>query len=311
MITAQTVVDRIRRQCGVGWRASEVDTFLAGKPEAEVKGIVTTYAPSLEVLHKAVASGKNMIIGLESPYWSRPASLVPETTSPTGLQEGPPGYRPLPTPGGGGASGPGQQISATDPLYREKRDYIAANNLIVYRFVENWTARQPDPALLALVKALGWDRTYRPPQGVPWATHNAAFVEIPRASLRATAQHVKRALKIGAIRVIGEPETRVGKAAVAHGISLLVDLERYFAEPGVDLVVMGEAIWENEGMQYVADLVASGQRKGLILLGQGGSREPGCGAMAAWLRSFVSEAPVEWIPTGDPTWMPADWGRTS
>ena len=86
---------------------------------------------------------------------------------------------------------------------------------------------------------------------------------------------------------------------------MLVDLERYFAEPGVDLVIMGEAIWENEGMQYVADIVAAGQKKGLILLGEANSQDPGCGEMATWLRSFVTEVPVEWIPAGDPAWMPA------
>jgi putative NIF3 family GTP cyclohydrolase 1 type 2 len=300
VITAETVVDRIRRQCGVGWRASDVDAFLAG--------IATTYAPSLEVLHKAVASGKNMIVSLESPYWSRPASMIPGTTSPTGLQEGPPGFRLVGSPAEGGT---GQQDRNDDPLLVEKRDYIGSNNLVIYRFVENWIARQPDPALGALVEALGWEKGYRPPQGAPWAAHNAAFVEVAPTTLRAMAQHIKKTLRIGAIRIIGEPDTRVGKAAVSHGISLLVDLERYFAEPGVDLVIMGEAIWENEGMQYVADLVASGQKKGLILLGQGASREPGCGAMAAWLRTFVSEAPVEWIPTGDPSWMPAQGGLTA
>ena len=313
-ITAQPIVDRIKQNLGAGWRDTPVDTFLAGNPDAEVKGIATTYAPSLEVLHKAVASGKNMIISLENPFWTRPASLTPGGTSPTGDQEGPPGYHSAvaaaaqgrggrgAAAAGGGRGGPSPE---SDPLYIEKRDYIAANHLIVYRFFENWNARQPDPQLGALVKALGWDKSYKPTDGVPWATRNAAFVQIPPATLKATAQNIKRTLKMGAIRVIGEPDTRVSKAAVSHGISLLVDLERYYAEPGVDLIVMGEAIWENEGMQYVADVVAAGQKKGLILLGEANSQEPGCGAMAAWIKSFVSEVPVEWIPAGDPCWMPS------
>ena len=304
-ITAQAVVDRIRRQCGVGWRDTEVDAFLTGKPQTEVKGIATTYAPSLEVLHKAVASGKNMVVSLESPFWLRPAALQPGGTSPSGDQEGPPGYHPAPAAPGQGGGPPGGPPQESDPLFREKRDYIAANNLVIYRFYENWTARQPDPQLGALIKALGWEKSYKPVRGVPWATRNAAFVSVPPATLKATAQYIKKTLKVGAIRIIGEADTRVSRAAVSHGNALLVDLERYFAEPGVDLVIMGEAIWENEGMQYVADIVASGQKKGLILLGQAVSQDPGCGAMAAWLRSFVSEAPVAWIPAGDPSWMPA------
>jgi repressor of nif and glnA expression len=35
---------------------------LTGNPGSDVKGIVTTCEPSLEVLHKAVAAGRNMII---------------------------------------------------------------------------------------------------------------------------------------------------------------------------------------------------------------------------------------------------------
>jgi hypothetical protein len=243
-----------------------------------------------------------MIVSLESPYWTRPASLLPGGTSPTGTQEGPPGYRPAPSDNAGGG---GAQSLESDALLIEKRGFITANNLIIYRFFENWRARQPDPQLGALLRATGWAKAARPTQSVPWATRNAAFVDIPPATLAATAQYLKKTLKVGAIRVIGEPATRVSKAAVSPGISLLVDLQRYFAEPGVDLVVMGEAIWENEGMQYVADLVASGQKKGLILLGEEVSQEPGCGEMAAWLRTFIQEAPVEWIPAGDPSWLPA------
>ena len=304
MPTAQAIIDRIRRECGAGWRESGIDAVVAGRPEAEVRGVATAYAPSLEVLEKAVASGRNMIVSLESPFWTRPDAMIPGMTSPTGTQDGPPGYRPLAAPPAPAAPGR-PEFRDDDPVLVAKRNYIAANNLVVYRFIDNWTARQPDPVLQALVGALGWGRSYRPAQGAPWATHGAAFVEIPPATLRATARVVKQRLKIGAIRIIGDPDMRVSKAAVSHGNALLVDLERYFAEPGVDLVLIGEAIWENEGMQYVADLVASGQKKGLILLGQEPSREPGCEAMAAWLRSFVLEVPVAWIPTGDARWAPA------
>lgn len=304
-ITAQAVIDRMRLACGTGWRTSEVDAVITGKPETDVRGVATCFAPSLEVLHKAVAAGKNMIVSLESPFWTRPAALTPGGTSPTGDQEGPPGYRPLPAaPGGGGGGAAASQDS--DALFREKRDYIAANNLIIYRFTQNWNARQPDPQLGALVKALGYDRGYRPTDGVPWAARGAAFVAIPPATLKTTAQSIKKTLKLGGgLRIVGNADTRVTKAAVKPGIALLVDVERYFAEPGVDLVIMGEAIWENEAMQYVADLVAAGQKKGLILLGQAASQDPGCGAMAAWIKSLVSEAPVDWIPTSDPSWMPA------
>src|SRR6516225_378636 len=70
-ITAQAVVNRIQKKFGPGWMPTPVDAFMAGDPGIEVTGIVTTYAPTLEVLKKAVASGKNMIISRENPYWVR------------------------------------------------------------------------------------------------------------------------------------------------------------------------------------------------------------------------------------------------
>src|SRR5258707_7894974 len=122
-ITAQSIVERIQQKLGSGWKDPSVDTFLAGNRESEVKGIVTTYAPSLEVLRKAVAGGKNMIVSRESPFWARGVA-----------------------PGGGGR---GKQPPSMDnnPIFQMKRDYIAANNLVVYRFFDNWNARQPDAQL--------------------------------------------------------------------------------------------------------------------------------------------------------------------
>jgi putative NIF3 family GTP cyclohydrolase 1 type 2 len=292
-ITAQAIVDRIQRKLGSGWKDTPVDTFLAGKPDTEVKGVVTTFAPSLEVLRKAVASGKNMIISRESPYWARDAAQLRPGTGGTG-------------PGGAGGEagrGPRQEAMDNDPVYRAKRDFIATNNLIVYRFFDNWGARPQDPQLEGLAKALGWDKYYKPSGGQPWASGNGYFA-IPHATLKETAQTIKKTLKMRSIRVGGDPNIRVTKAALSHGMYWIADLQRMLAEPGVDLVVVGEPQWENELSLYNFDLQAAGIKKGMIVLGQQVSEEPGCGEMAAWLKSFISEIPVEWIPTGEPAWMP-------
>jgi putative NIF3 family GTP cyclohydrolase 1 type 2 len=277
-ITAQAIVERIQQQLASVWKSPSTDSFLAGNRDSEVKGIVTTFAPSLEVLRKAVAGGKNLIVSRESPFWARPAA-----------------------PGGGGGRGPAPMDN--DPVYRMKRDYIAANNLIIYRLFDNWNARQPDAQLQGLARALGWEKYYQPSGGVPWGTNNGFFA-IPPASLKATAQNVKRTLQMKSIRVGGNPDIRVSKAALSHGMYTLADLRQLLAEPGVDLLVLGEPRWENELSLYNFDLDAAGIRKGMIVLGQQVSEEPGCGEMAVWLRSLVSEVPIEWIPAGEPSWMP-------
>jgi putative NIF3 family GTP cyclohydrolase 1 type 2 len=293
-ITAQAIVDRIKKTTGPGWKSTSVDAFLAGNPQSSVKGIVTTFAPSLEVLHKAVASGKNMIISRESPYWARDRAQI---------RPGSGGFGPDTQPAESGGAGGAPSSMDSDPAYRAKRDYIAANNLIVYRFFENWSARQPDPQLQGLARALGWEKNYKPAGGMPWATNNG-FFEIPPMTLKERAQNIKQTLKLNSIRVGGDPDIPVTKAALWHGMYWLADLQRMLAEPGVDLIVAGEPQWENELCLYNFDLHAAGVRKGLIILGQQASEEPGGGEMAAWLKSFISEVPVEWIRTGEPDWMP-------
>ncbi len=293
-ITAQSVVGRIQQKFGPAWKNTSVDAFVAGQPDSEVKGIVTTFAPSLDVLRKAVASGKNMIISRESPYWARAAAQIRPGTGGRG-----PGAAP---PEAGGA-GRGPASMDNDPVYRAKREYIEKNNLIVYRFFENWSARVPDPQLQGLAKALGWEKYYKPSGGEAWATANGFFA-IPPATLKETAQNVKKTLNMKSIRVGGDPNIRVSKAALWHGMYWIADLQRMLAEPGVDLMVVGEPQWENELCLYNFDLHAAGIKKGLIILGQEVSEEPGSGEMAAWLKTFVSEVPVEWIPAGEPSWMP-------
>ena len=172
-----------------------------------------------------------------------------------------------------------------DPTCRFKRDFIQSNNLVVWRFFDNWNARKPDAQLAGLARALGW-------------AGDSGYFPLSHATLKETAAHIKRTLKMKSMRIISDPNTRVTKAALSHGMYQVADLERHMEEPGVDLVVIGEPI-EWEASPYFADLVASGQKKGLIVLGQEVSEEPGCGEMANGLRSFLKDVPVEWIPTGE------------
>ena len=186
-----------------------------------------------------------------------------------------------------------------DPTFRAKSEYIAAHNLVVYRFFDNWNARQPDAQLQGLAKALGSEKNYKPSGGLPWTMPRASFSQQLHEDVK-----YQQAPKMKSIRVAGDPDITVHKAALLHGMYWLPDLQKALAEPGVDLVIAGEPQWENELCQYSFDLHAAGVRKGLILLGQQVSEEPGSGEMATWLKSFVKEVPVEWIPAGEPAWMP-------
>jgi putative NIF3 family GTP cyclohydrolase 1 type 2 len=181
------------------------------------------------------------------------------------------------------------QKLAGNPLFALKQEYIAKHGLVIYRLQDVWQARPVDAQLTGLAKALGWDR-YRAER---------IYYQLPPASLDTLARDVSTRLKIHAARVIGDPATKVTKVALTHGMIRTPELAKVLGEPGVDAVVIGEPV-EWEASPYFQDVIASGRKAGLIALGQEASEEPGCGEMAAWLKSFISEVPVEWIPAGEP-----------
>ena len=128
-------------------------------------------------------------------------------------------------------------------------------------------------------------------------------IRLPPLSLSALAAELKKTLgSRGGIRVIGDPETRVQTVALLPGSTPLA--AALDALPAVDVIVAGE-VREWESVEYARDVVASGQRKGLVLIGRIVSEEGGMGECARWLTTLVAEVPVRHIPAGDPYWSPS------
>src|SRR6266852_3692278 len=68
-ITARQVIKRIQKHVGVPWTEPTVDTFKAGDPDTAVKGIAVTMMATLDVLERAAASGKNLVITHEPTFY--------------------------------------------------------------------------------------------------------------------------------------------------------------------------------------------------------------------------------------------------
>jgi putative NIF3 family GTP cyclohydrolase 1 type 2 len=285
MIISQELMDRIQKNVGVPWQSQRSDGFsdgvLLGGEDTKVTGIVTTFTPTLEVLRRAVASGKNTIICREAPFYSRG-------------ERAPLFWRNSPVPP--------KEMTDNDPVCRAKREFISQNNVVIIRLVENWDARKTDSQLRGLARTLGWERFHAMTNKDVDEYHPFnVYFHLPESSLKELALSLTQKLKIRAVRVIGSPESIVRKAALTHGLLLVADVERIRRESTVDVVIAGDAV-EWEAAPYFQDLVAASKAKGLILLGQEASEEPGCGEMAAWLKGFISEVPIEWIPAGEPFW---------
>ena len=285
MISSQGLLDRIQKNVGVPWQSQRSDGFsdgiLFGSPDAAVTGIVTTYTPSMHVLRRAVTSGKNTIICREAPFYSR------GERAPLFWRNGP---------------APPKELIESDAVCPTKRDFISQNNLVMIRFFDNWDARPTDGQLRGLVRALGWEQFHTGAKnGTAEYNPRDVYFQLPWVSLASLAHNLKERLRIQAVRVIGDPEASVSKVALTHGLLLVADAERILSEPDVDVVVAGDAV-EWEAGPYFQDLVTAKRAKGLILLGDEASEEPGSGEVATWLKGFVNEVPIEWIPSGEPFW---------
>jgi len=61
---------------------------------------------------------------------------------------------------------------------------------------------------------------------------------------------------------------------------------------------------EWETVEYVADAVTEGKPKALIILGHIPSEQAGMEECARWLKTFVSEVPVEFVSDARAVWTP-------
>jgi hypothetical protein len=271
--TAQEVVNRIRKNLGAPWKADTVDTFKAGDPSTVVTGIVTTSLATIDVLRRAVQAGANMVITSGPTFYSRTDGPMP------------------PAGRGRGAAAP----PPPDPVYAAKNVFIKTNDLVVWRFSDHWRLRTPDPFAQGIIDALGWPQ--HPVGSIP------GHISVPAVTLDALVADVKAKLGArGGMRIIGNPRTRLQTIAVLPGT---VPIQAALTHlPKVDAIIAGE-IREWESSEYVRDAITAGRDKALILVGRTLSEDPGMNVCAQWLGTIVPEAPVRWLPAGDPYWRPA------
>jgi putative NIF3 family GTP cyclohydrolase 1 type 2 len=279
-VTAQEVVDRIKKNIGVDWKPETVDTFKAGDPSTAVTGIVTTALASLDALGSAVKAGANLIVTCEPTFFAKADTSTPPVRRGFG-------------PGSNGSATPPSPPPA-DPVFSAKDDFIRKHKLVVWRFSDHWRLRTPDPFAQGMVNVLGWSKFA--------AGSDSRHLSIQETSLDALVMHVKKSLKSrGGLRIVGDPQLRLRKVALLPGSTpIQASLE---ALPGADVIIAGE-VREWESVEYVRDTVALGGKKALILVGRIVSENPGMQVCAQWLKAIVPEVATTWVPVGDPYWRP-------
>ena len=183
-----------------------------------------------------------------------------------------------------------------DPVFQKKRDFIRDNNMIVFRFHDHWHRTQPDGISLGMKERLGWtDYEIRP---------NDLIFKLPTQSLQALADYLQERFQATSVRVVGPKDMEISKVGFSMGSPGSRAQIGILRMEEVEVLVGGGTL-EWETVEYVRDAQAQGRKKALILLGHANSEEAGMAYCAEWLKGFISEVPVQFIPAGDPFWTPA------
>jgi putative NIF3 family GTP cyclohydrolase 1 type 2 len=264
-LTAKQVAARIQSHVGIPWMVGTVDNFKAGNPDAQVTGIAVTMMATLDVLQRAAASGKNLVITHEPTFFNH-------LDAPDSLPQ-----------------------KENDAVLAAKRAFIAQHGLVIWRFHDHWHMRKPDGIEAGMVRALGWEK---------FQNHRDEHLFVlPETSVEKLAADLGKRLGVGVIRVVGDPGMKCTKVALAPGATGFANETRALESNDVETLVVGETV-EWETVEYVADAITEGKRKALIILGHISSEQAGMQECARWLKTFITEVPIEFFPTRDPFWSP-------
>ena len=183
-----------------------------------------------------------------------------------------------------------------DPIIEAKRKFIKDNKLIVWRFHDHIHRTEPDGIVAGMIELFGWKSLQ--------IQNEKLHFELPKPmSLQQFVNGLKGKFDNSAIRVIGDPQMQFTKFGFAPGASGSVMQMKMLQTQGIEVLIAGETR-EWETVEYVRDAKDMGRNKALILLGHCISEEAGMKYCSEWLKSFVNNVPIKFIPAGDPFWTP-------
>ena len=184
-------------------------------------------------------------------------------------------------------------VPEDDPVWAEKRAFIEKHGMVVWRFHDHWHMRKPDGIEAGNVHALGWEKFQR-------ADNQYLFV-IPQTTLKELAKQVSEKLGSSVVRVVGDPGMKITKVGFSPGAAGSQREIHSLEQDDVQVLMVGETR-EWETVEYAADAVSEGRKKALIVIGHIPSEQPGMEECARWLKGFVKDVPVEFVPARQPFW---------
>jgi putative NIF3 family GTP cyclohydrolase 1 type 2 len=254
---------------GTTAKEAPYEGFCAGDPALPVKRAACCFSPTVEVLRRAAAEKRTLVIAREHPFYTHGTFYASGTEA--ALKE--------------------------DPVARAKRELIASGGLVVYRLSSLWDQARPGAQATALASALDW----RPePAG---EARRDVVCRIPTTSLGALAARIERRLGARTVRGVGDRSLPVSRVAVLTGYVDVPTCAAATRDPQVNAVIAGDAC-EWEGAEYLKDVVDSGRKFGVLYAGFVATELPGTAVMARWLRSALPELDISLISVPEPARLP-------
>lgn len=263
--TAREVIAAIQEHVGIPWQKETVDTFKAGNPDTAVTGVAVTMMATMDVLQRAANQGRNLVITHEPTF-----------------------YNHLDVPDG---------MPESDPVWKEKREFIDKHGMVVWRFHDHWHRRNPDGILAGMVHTLGWEKYQQ--------EENPHLFTMPERTLEELAAELAKKLDSPVVRVVGEPGMKVTRIAFSPGSAGFVRETHALELERVEVLLVGETR-EWETVEYTADAVSEGRKKAMIVIGHVPSEQAGMEECARWLKTFVKNVPIEFVPAKQPFWTLAE-----
>ncbi|MDR1705697.1 MAG: Nif3-like dinuclear metal center hexameric protein [Clostridiales bacterium] len=275
-MTVQQVIDAIIKRADIPFKLERTcDVLICGNPTMEVKGIVTSFMATVDVIRQAHKLGANMIITHE-PTWFCGADDTDWLTD--------------------------------DPVYTEKKRLIEDTGIAIWRYHDHMHMRKPDEIYEGLDKELDWGQYARPgvektDKPIDFAADFGHYYDIPETTVRGLAEELKAKLGLVKTRIVGSPDMACSRVGIlAGGGSLGLGDEKMPARAmgihGIHVMVCGD-VYEWTLPAYVNDAAQLGHRRALIIAGHERSEEWGMKHMAGWLRE-LAQAPVTFVDAKDP-----------
>jgi putative NIF3 family GTP cyclohydrolase 1 type 2 len=273
-MTPRELVERIKaRAAAMGTpepaRPSRRDTFKVGDPDITITGVATTGMSTFDVLRRALAAGRNMIITHEATFF--------RDDDVTDFLDG-------------------------DPLYAAKLKFARDNGLVIWRDHDLAHRIKPDQMFAGQLRLLGWTADPAGPE------RRMPIVTLPEPmSLEQLARHVVERTGTRSYRVTGDPAMRVRRVAIGVGYAFpnfLIDPSVDVIVGGESAEGSESTLPTYDLTAFAADSTALGQPRGVMLLGHMGTEDIGMKLVAEWVGEIAPELDIAYLPAGEPFGRP-------